>query len=150
RAPCGTRFGAGAAALPPAWPGRGAAPPRRRPAAPHPPWPPAAAARIAGLGLGTAAKVVTEYGVPFWQAEGFSGFTLSDLPFHIGWSPTDSYVPPQAAGLLSQFITGDAAVTAANLTDAARVSTFSAQLAQVYPESVPLRTGRTATMAWAN
>ena len=112
--------------------------------------PPAAAAVIAGLDLGTAAKVVTEYAVPFWQTEGFSGFTLTDLPFHIGWSPTDSYVAPKATGLLSQFITGDAAVTAASLTDAARISTFRAQLGQVYPESVPLRTGRAATMAWAN
>ena len=115
-----------------------------------PPLPAEAAAMIGGLDLGTAAKVVTEYAVPFWQAEGFSGFTLTDLPFHIGWSPTDSYIAPKATGLLSQFITGDAAVTAANLVDAARISTFSAQLAQVYPESVPLRTGRAATMAWAN
>ena len=115
-----------------------------------PPLPPAAAALIAGLDLGTAAKVVTEYAVPFWQAEGFSGFTLTDLPFHIAWSPTDSYVSPHATGLLSQFITGDAAVTAAHLGNVARISTFRAQLAQVYPESVPLRTGRAATMAWAN
>jgi len=92
---------------------------------------------------------VTEYAAPFWQAEGFSGFTLTDLPFHIAWSPTDSYISSKATGLLSQFITGDAAVTAASLADAARISAFSAQLAQVYPESVPLRTGRAATMAWA-
>ena len=148
--PGGVVVTAGGASVPAAYAVLAAPVPPLRNVAFDPPLPPAAAAMIAGLDLGTAAKVVTEYAVPFWQAEGFSGFTLTDLPFHIGWSPTDSYVPPQATGLLSQFITGDAAVTAANLTDAARISTFIAQLAQVYPESVPLRTGRTATMAWAN
>ena len=107
-----------------------------------------AAAMVAGLDLGSAVKVVTEYAVPFWQAEGVSGFTLTDLPFHIAWSPTDSY--PSVSGLLSQFITGDAAVEAATQADAARVATYGAQLDRVYPEGARLRTGRTATRAWAN
>jgi monoamine oxidase len=114
----------------------------------EPSLPPAATAMVAGLDLGAAAKVVTEYAAPFWQAEGFSGFTLTDLPFHIGWSPTDSYVT--GSGLLSQFITGDAAVDAASMSEANRIATFSTQLDEVYPEGAPLRTGRSATMAWAN
>jgi monoamine oxidase len=110
--------------------------------------PAAAAAMVHGLDLGAAAKVVTEYEVPFWTAEGVSGFTLTDLPFHIAWSPTDSYAA--AHGLLSQFITGDAAVAAAAQAPADRIATFAAQLGQVYAEAGPLRTARAATMAWAN
>jgi len=109
---------------------------------------PAAAAMIAGLDLGPAAKVVNEYSARFWTPLSPSGFTLTDLPFHIAWAATDSYV--SMPGLLSQFITGDGAVTAASLDDNARITGFGAMLDQVYPEGVSLRTGRNATMAWAN
>jgi monoamine oxidase len=119
-----------------------------RPVVFDPPLPPGVAATVAGLDLGPAAKVVTEYATRFWQAEGASGFTLTDLPFHIGWSPTDSYL--SVTGLLSQFITGDSAVNAASLSDSARIAAFSPQLDVVYPEGAPLRTGRSVSMAWAN
>ena len=109
---------------------------------------PAAAAMIAGLDLGPAAKVVNEYSARFWTPLSPSGFTLTDLPFHIAWAATDSYV--SVPGLLSQFITGDGAVSAAALDNNTRISTFGAMLDEVYPEGVPLRTGRNATMAWAN
>jgi monoamine oxidase len=104
---------------------------------------------IAGLDLGHAAKVITEYDAPFWRAEGSSGFTLTDLPFAIGWSSTDSRYDP-VPGLLTQFITGDAAAHAARLTEQRRRDYFGAQLDTVYPEGKPLRDGHVATMAWPN
>ncbi|MFL6240884.1 MAG: FAD-dependent oxidoreductase [Actinomycetes bacterium] len=113
------------------------------------PAPPAAvSAAVEGLDLGNAVKVVREYDVPFWTAEGFSGFTLTDLPFAIGWSPTDSYV--SAHGLLSEFVTGDAAVQAAAMTEQRRRSWAQAQLDRVYPEAKALRKANVATMAWRN
>lgn len=112
-----------------------------------PPLPAAADALVHGLDLGPAAKVVNEYHAPFWTPLSPSGFTLTDLPFHIGWSATDSY--SATAGLLSQFITGDGAVTAAGMDDVERTAHFGGQLDEVYPEGTLLRTGRTTTKAWA-
>ena len=104
---------------------------------------------IGGLDLGHAAKVVHEYDAAFWRAEGSSGFTLTDLPFHIAWSPTDSR-PDTAAGLLTQFVTGDSAALAASLSERRRRAVFSGQLDKVYPEGVPLATDNLATMVWAH
>jgi monoamine oxidase len=110
--------------------------------------PASVAAVIDGLSLGNAVKVIREYGAPFWTAEGFSGFTVTDLPFAIGWSPTDSYLAPR--GLFSEFITGDAARTAANLTETRRRAWAQAQLDRVYPEGKLLRTDHVASMVWHN
>lgn len=104
---------------------------------------------IGGLDLGHAAKVTHEYDAAFWRAEGSSGFMLSDLPFHIAWSPTDSR-PDTTAGLLTQFITGDAAAMAARLTEQRRRTVFGQQLDEVYPEGVPLAAKNVSTMVWAH
>lgn len=106
------------------------------------------AAAIAEVDLGQAAKVVTQYQSRFWEKQGLDGFTVSDLPFGIAWSPTDSYA--STPGLLAQFITGTPARDAAKLDDAARISAFQAQLDQVYPEGVAEKTTHAATVAWAN
>jgi monoamine oxidase len=103
---------------------------------------------VDGLNLGPAVKVIRQYRAPFWTAEGFSGFTLTDLPFAVGWAPTDSYPTPH--GLLTEFITGDAARSAAKLPATERMAVFLAQLDRIYPEGKPLATSMTATMAWAN
>ena len=108
----------------------------------------AAAAMVAGLDLGSAVKVVREYTAPFWTIEGVSGFTVTDLPFAIGWSPTDSY--PSARGLMSQFVTGDTARTAAALPAEHVYPTFQRQLDVVYPEGRRLLTGNHAVMVWAH
>ena len=42
------------------------------------------------LDLGHALKVSTQYDRRFWLSEGLSGFTITDLPFGIGWDATDS------------------------------------------------------------
>lgn len=110
--------------------------------------PAATAAAIAGLELGSAAKVITEYDARFWEASGGVGFTLADLPFHVAWAATDSYA--STGGLLTQFITGRPARTAARMSDARRIARFQRQLDRVYPEGVVHRTPRAATMAWAN
>jgi monoamine oxidase len=106
-------------------------------------------AAIDGLDLGHAAKVIHEYDAAFWRAEGVSGFTLTDLPFAIGWSPTDSR-PDTVQGLMSQFITGDAAGKAAAMDERQRRMTFTKQLDTVYAEASALDTGNIATMVWAN
>jgi monoamine oxidase len=104
---------------------------------------------IDGLDLGHAAKVIREYAAPFWRAEGSSGFTLTDLEFAIAWSSTDSRYDA-VPGLLTQFITGDAAAVAARLAPASRVRHFGRQLDTVYPEGKPLKAANHATMAWAD
>jgi len=114
----------------------------------HPALPQSVAALIEGLDLGPAVKVSHEYAAPFWRAEGASGFTVSDLSFAVAWDATDSYSVPQ--GILTQFITGDAARAAARSSDTARTREFAAQLDAVYPEGRRYRTWRSATMAWAN
>jgi len=115
----------------------------------QPALPTSVAATIVGLDLGAAAKVIREYAAPFWQAEGSSGFTLTDLPFTVGWAASDSE-PLTLGGIFSQFITGDAARYAASLPDDRRRAVFQGQLDTVYPEGRLLMTPRGATMAWAN
>ncbi|HVV37063.1 MAG TPA: NAD(P)/FAD-dependent oxidoreductase [Acidimicrobiales bacterium] len=111
--------------------------------------PSALAAAVAGLDLGDAVKVVREYKRAFWTPEAYSGFTVSDLPFAIAWSETDSRAAA-LRGVMAQFVTGDAARHAASLSDAARVAEFTRQVDIVYPEARSLATRRTATHAWHN
>ena len=54
------------------------------------------AAMINELDLGHALKVSTQYDNRFWLPEGLSGFTITDLPFGVGWDATDSM--PGGAG----------------------------------------------------
>ncbi len=109
------------------------------------------AAMVAGLDLGHALKVSTEYRTRFWRDEGLSGFTITGLPFGIGWESTDS-APGGAGrpGVLTQFVTGDAAAAGARLPSGRRIASFQAQLDTVYPEGVARRTGVATTMAWAD
>ena len=109
------------------------------------------AAVIDRLDLGHALKVSTEYRRRFWTAEGQSGFTITDLPFGVAWDSTDS-MPGGAdrPGVLTQFVTGDAAASGAALSATARIASFQRQLATVYPEGDALRTGVATTMAWAD
>jgi monoamine oxidase len=109
------------------------------------------ASMVEELRLGHALKVSTEYRSRFWRSEGLSGFTITDLPFGIAWASTDS--APGGAdepGVLTQFVTGDAAATGAALSDAARIAAFQEQLAVVYPESAAHRSGVATTVAWAD
>ena len=68
------------------------------------------------LDLGHALKVSTQFDHRFWLSEGLSGFTITDLPFGVGWDATDS-MPGGAGrpGVLTQFVTGDAARSGAAL-----------------------------------
>lgn len=106
------------------------------------------AVAVAGLDLGDAVKVAREYTLPFWEAELFSGFTVTDKPFGIAWSPTDSRVSTR--GILTEFITGDAARHAASLPPVARRREFLRQLDAVYPSGRMFRTSNEATIAWRN
>jgi monoamine oxidase len=63
----------------------------------EPALPASVAAVIEGLELGPAAKVIHQYSTRFWEAEGGSGFAVTDLPFAVAWAPTDSY--PSVEGL---------------------------------------------------
>jgi monoamine oxidase len=107
------------------------------------------AAMIDELDLGHALKVSTQYERRFWLSEGFSGFTITDLPFGVGWDASDS-MPGGAErpGVLTQFVTGDAARSGAALGDRARIASFQEQLDLVYPEGKPDRTGIATTLAW--
>jgi monoamine oxidase len=101
------------------------------------------------VGLGEAAKVTLQYRSRFWEDHDWSGFTVSDQPFSVAWSPTDSY--HSTPGLLTAFITGDAATAAAKQTDAARIADVRGQFDRVYPEGNDLHDGDHAgTIAWMN
>lgn len=102
--------------------------------------PAAVQAMVDGLDLGVAGKVITRYDPAFWREEGRSGLTVADLPFGVTWDATDSYDSGDA-GLLTAFLTGDAA-RAFDVADVQR------QVAQVYPEAPT--PGEAQTTAWAD
>jgi monoamine oxidase len=109
------------------------------------------AAMIQELDLGHALKVSTQYDHRFWLPEGLSGFTETDLPFGVAWDATDS-MPGGAErpGVLTQFVTGDAARSGAALKARDRIPFFQRQLETVYPEGTKARSDIATTMAWAN
>ena len=109
------------------------------------------ASMIDELDLGHALKVSTQYDRRFWLSEGLSGFTITDLPFGVGWDATDS-MPGGAdrPGVLTQFVTGDAARAGAALGDRTRISAFQQQLDSVYPEGKGQESGIATTKAWAD
>jgi monoamine oxidase len=109
------------------------------------------AAMIEELDLGHTLKVSTQYHHRFWLSEGLSGFTETDLPFGVAWDATDS-MPGGAdrPGVLTQFVTGDAAKSGAALSARTRISSFQKQLETVYPEGAKARTDIATTMAWAD
>lgn len=111
-----------------------------------PPLPAPVAAAIAGLDLGPAAKVTIEYRRRVWEADGGSGFTVSDRPFGIAWSPTDSY--RSTGGLLTAFMTGSHANRATAQSPAARIADVRDQFAAVYPGAAAADAHRQATIAW--
>ncbi len=126
-------------------------PPALRPVSFEPALPADVAAMIDELDLGHALKVSTQYDQRFWLSEGFSGFTIADLPFGIGWDATDSMPgPPERPGVLTQFVTGDAARAGAALAGQGRIDSFQRQLDNVYPEGRQRRSGIATTVAWAD
>jgi monoamine oxidase len=112
----------------------------------RPALPTTAVAMVNNVALGPAAKVVTQYQRRFWEPLGLSGFSVTDQPYGVGWSPTDSYTSD--GGLLSQFITGSVARDAARLDDAERIRQFQDQLRTVFPQGDADRTDHAATVAW--
>jgi monoamine oxidase len=110
------------------------------------------AAAIAGLDLGHAAKVTIQYDERGWaddETGATSGFTVTDAPFGIAWSPTDSYGDPDGPGLLTAFLTGDAAQAAGGQSDGKRIAAVQDQFAEVYPQLEGHETSHRSTIAWA-
>lgn len=111
------------------------------------------AAAIDGLDLGDAAKVAVQYRERVWEHDetgATSGFTVSDEPFGIAWSPTDSYGDPDGPGLLTAFITGTSAADAAEQPDADRIASVREQFGRVYPDAPAVDAHHQATIAWRN
>jgi len=103
------------------------------------------------LDLGHALKVSTQYDRRFWLSEGLSGFTITDLPFGVGWDATDSTPGgPERPGVLTQFVTGNAAKAGAALGDRTRIASFQRQLDVVYPEGRQDKSAIATTMAWTD
>ncbi len=144
----GVRVHAGGRPIDAAWLVLATPPPPLRRVRFSPALPAPVAAMIHGLDLGPAVKVITEFKTRFWEPEGLSGFMITDLPFGVGWSPTDSY--PSTQGLLTQFITGSPAEHAARLHEHARLTWATAQLDEVFPESKTKRNGPQISQAWTN
>jgi monoamine oxidase len=110
-------------------------------------------AAIDGLDLGPAGKVTIQYAERGWADDptgATSGFTVSDQPFGIAWSPTDSYGDPDGPGLLTAFLTGAQAEAAAAQPDDERIDDVARQFAEVYPQLDGLQTGQRSTIAWTN
>lgn len=112
---------------------------------------PDVAAMIDELDLGHALKVSTQFERRFWLSEGLSGFTITDLPFGTGWDATDS-MPGGAErpGVLTQFVTGNAARSGAALGPRTRIASYQKQLGIVYPEGIEDKSDIATTMAWAD
>ncbi len=126
-------------------------PPALRAVSFDPPLPSEVAAMIDELDLGHALKVSTQYDRRFWLSEGLSGFTITDLPFGTGWDATDSMAGgAERPGVLTQFVTGNAATSGAALSEGTRIASFQQQLDVVYPEGKQERSSIATTMAWAN
>ena len=121
-------------------------PPPLRSVAFDPPLPAALQAAIAGLDLGPAVKVTTQYTSPFWRDAGHSGLSVADLDYRISWGATDSYTA--SAGLLSSFTTGANATALAALADEDRIGRVQGQIDQVYAGAIAHQSGAAATMAW--
>lgn len=116
-----------------------------------PPLPGDVAAAIEGLDLGHAAKVTVQYSARGWaddETGATSGFTVTDQPFGIAWSPTDSYGDPDGPGLLTAFLTGDGAEAAEAQTDAERIADVRDQFTAVYPQLADATDRHQATIAW--
>lgn len=117
----------------------------------EPALPSSVAAAIDGLDLGDAAKVTVQYRQRFWEDDesgATSGFTVSDEPFGLAWSPTDSYGDPKGPGLLTAFITGSSGAAAAALPDAERIASGREQFERVYPEAAAADARHQSTIAW--
>jgi len=117
-----------------------------------PPLPDDLAAAVEGLDLGHAAKVTIQYDERGWaddESGATSGFTVTDEPFGIAWSPTDSYGDPDGPGLLTAFLTGDGAEAAEAQDDAERIAAVQEQFAAVYPQLDGTESGHRSTIAWA-
>ena len=110
--------------------------------------PTGAAAAVAGLDLGPAVKVISQFATPYWRRSRHSGFSIGDLTYRVSWDAADSYAAP--VGLLTSFTTGSHARTLAALSDRERVQTVQSELDQVYPADAAERTGGWATVAWPN
>lgn len=142
----GVRVHAGGSPIEAAWLVLATPPPPLRRVRFSPALPASVAAMIHGLDLGPAVKVITQFKTRFWEREGLSGFMITDLPFGVGWAPTDSYRSTQ--GLLTQFITGSAAEHAARLDDRDRLAWAGAQLDAVFPEGKAARAGPRISQVW--
>jgi monoamine oxidase len=106
------------------------------------------AAAVAGLDLGPAVKVISQFRTPYWRASKRSGFSIGDLTYRVSWDAADSYAAP--VGLLTSFTTGDTGRTLAAMPDRVRVRTVQSELDQVYPASAEERDDQWATVAWPN
>ena len=102
---------------------------------------------IAGLDLGGATKVVTQFDTPFWREVEQSGFSLTELTYRISWDAADSY--DAHAGLLTTYTTADNGRSLAALDPAARIARVHTELALVFPETSAHAPGPAATMGWS-
>jgi len=105
------------------------------------------ATAIAGLDLGGATKVVTQFDTPFWREVGESGFSITDLTYRISWDAADSFEAD--AGLLTTYTTAGNGERLAALESPARIALVHAELALAFPETGAHAPGPAVTMAWS-
>ncbi len=111
-----------------------------------PPLPDAVRAAIAGLDLGPATKVISQFRTAFWRTLGLSGFSLADLTYRISWDSADSYLAD--AGLLTTFTTATNGLELAGMPAADRTALVQQELLRVFPGAADELTTASATMAW--
>lgn len=112
-----------------------------------PPLPAAVAGAIRELQYGPVAKTALQYRRRFWRRRGFSGDTLTDLPFSASWDATGRQRGRR--GVLLTYASGEAGFAAAGLAEPALTDSTAAQLERVYPGSHRLLDSG-AVVPWAN
>jgi monoamine oxidase len=114
------------------------------------PLPAALASAIARTVLDPITKVAVPYLGHPWRDAGWTGESVSDLPYTYSWDATDSR-PEVADGVLLSFTGGPAGIALTALDDAARVRAVVQGFTAGYPETAGRIDRRypAATIAWA-
>ncbi len=102
----------------------------------------------------TVLDPITKVAIPYrghpWRAAGWTGESVSDLPYTYSWDATDSRLD-LADGALLAFTAGPGGIALTRMDDATRIRTVRAGLLAAYPETSGHVDARfeAATVAWA-
>ncbi|MGQ0569783.1 MAG: flavin monoamine oxidase family protein [Armatimonadota bacterium] len=88
---------------------------------------------IDGMAYGGLAKVLLQYRTRPWRRQGFSGFTVTDLPIHCTWDTTGNQ--PGRRGILTCFLGGSDAERLGRMDPRERITSALGQVERMFPGS---------------